>query len=263
MGRVDKGAGSVSNANKFMEYASFFDKTVITGDVMDYFTYGSAEIVKKLLIDRIVNGNTLIALGNHETAELFGAVTAENGFRERFTQGYKYKKLNELLWPNDIYYHSEVITKGDKKVKVVVIDNQAIKYNSTIFNKLSADITASRSDGTPILIFQHVPFNTGYETDKQVVAFGDGPVGTGGYLNFYNNTDYIGTHSNSDTIKVYNLIRSSADVIKGIFCGHEHNSYYVPINATDNNGNETSIPQYVISGSYMYNKGEAMRISVY
>lgn len=264
MGRVDQGFGSIDNANKFMEYASFFDKTVVTGDVMDYFTYGSAEIVKKLLIDRAVNGNTLIALGNHETAELFSKVTVANGFRERFTQAYKYKKLSEELWPNDIYYHSEVVTKGDKKVKIVVMDNQAIKYNSTIYNKLSADITASRSDGTPILIFQHVPLNTGYETDTKIVPFGDGSTYAQGYVSFYNNRDYVGgSNSNADTNKVYNLICANGDVIKGIFCGHEHNSYYVPVKATDINGNETSIPQYVISGSYMYNKGEAMRISVY
>ena len=264
MGRVDQGFGSIDNANKLMEYSSFFDKTVITGDVMDYFTYGSAEIVKKLLVDRIINGNTLIALGNHETAELFAKVTVANGFRERFTQAYKYKKLSEELWPNDIYYHSEVVTKGNKKVKIVVIDNQAIKYNNTIYNKLSTDINTSRSDGTPILIFQHVPLNTGYETDKQVVPFGDGSTYAQGYVSFYNNRDYVGgTNSNADTNKVYDLIRANGDVIKGIFCGHEHNSYYAPVKATDKDGNETFIPQYVISGSYMYNKGEAMRISVY
>ena len=264
MGRVDQGFGSIDNANKFMEDASFFDKTVITGDVMDYFTYGSAEIVQKLLVDRMINGNTLIALGNHETAELFAKVTVANGFRERFTQAYKCKKLSEELWPNDIYYHSEVVTKGDKKVKIVVIDNQAIKYNNAIYNKLSADITSSRSDGTPILIFQHVPLNTGYETDTKIVPFGDGSTYAQGYVSFYNNRDYVGgTNSNADTNKVYNLICANGDVIKGIFCGHEHNSYYVPVMARDKDGNQTSIPQYVVSGSYMYNKGEAMRISVY
>lgn len=264
MGRVKQGAGSVENANKLMEYGSFYDKTVVMGDVMDSFSYGSAEHVQKLLVDRIIKGNTLIALGNHETAELFGKVTVANGFRERFTQNYKYMKLNEKVWPNDIYYYSEVITKGDKKVKVVIIDNQAVKYNSSIEKKLSDDITDSRNNNTPILIFQHVPLNTGYEKDKQVYAFGDGAVDSKGYLDFYNNSGYVGgTNANSDTKKVYDLICKNGDIIKGIYCGHEHNSYYVPVKATDINDNETSIPQYVVSGSYVLNKGEALKISVY
>ena len=64
-------------------------------------------------------------------------------------------------------------------------------------------------------------------------------------------------------MKVYDLICKNGDIIKGIYCGHEHNSYYVPVMATDINGNETSIPQYVVSGSYVLNKGEALKISVY
>ena len=264
MGRVDQGFGSIDNANKLMEYGSLYDKTVIIGDIMDSFSYGSAELAKKLLVDRIIKGNTLIALGNHETAELFAKVTVANGFRERFTQNYKYMKLNEQIWPHDIYYYSEVITKGDKKVKVVVIDNQAVKYNSTIYSKLSQDITASRNDGIPILIFQHVPMNTGYEDDTKIVPFGDGATYEEGYVSFYNNSGYVGgTNANADTKKVYDLICANGDVIKGIYCGHEHNSYYVPVKATDINGNETSIPQYVVSGSYMLNKGEALKISVY
>lgn len=264
MGRVDQGFGSVDNANKLMEYASLYDKTVIIGDIMDYFSYGSAELAKKLLVDRSVNNNTLIALGNHETAELFAKVTAKNGFREMFTQTYKYQKLNEELWPHDIYYYSEVITKGDKNVKVVVMDNQSVQYNSSIYSKLLQDITDSRNNNIPILIFQHVPMNTGNENDAQVIPFGDGSEPTGGSANFYNGTDNVGSsNSNTNTKKVYDLICSSGDIIKGIFCGHVHNSYYLEIKATDKDGNATTIPQYIVAGSYMYNKGEAFKISVY
>lgn len=279
MGRVDQGFGSVDNANKLMEYGSFYDKTVVIGDVMDYFTYGSAELTQKLLIDRAIKNNTLIALGNHETAELFAKVTVANGFREMFTQNYKYMKLNENIWPHDIYYHSEVITKGDKSVKVIVMDNQSIKYleAGNIYNKLLADINDSKQSGVPILIFQHVPINTYNDNYATLQPFDEEASMTDKGLNIKDNkSDFIGRNSNAYSKSVYNLISANPDVIKGIFSGHVHNSFYTEINAfnydsasntysaiLDENGNQKTIPQYVVSGSYMKNKGNALKISVY
>lgn len=274
MGRVDQDFGSVDNANKLMEYGSFYDKTVIIGDIMDYFSYGCAELSKKLLVDRSVNNSTLIALGNHETAELFAKVTKNNGFREMFTQNYKYAKLNEGLWPHDIYYYSEVVTKGDKSVRIVVMDNQSGKYSELgdIKNRLEADIEDSKANNIPVLIFQHVPINTYNENYQGVLPyFSDGATDE---LRLYNETSNIGRASNAYTQSVYNLISANPDVVKGVFCGHVHNSYYTEISSysydgttytpvTDADGNQLTIPQYIVSGSYMKNKANALKISVY
>lgn len=290
MGRVDKGFGSVANSAKLMEFGSFYDKTVVIGDIMDYFSYGTAELSKKLLIDRSINNNLLIALGNHETAELFAKVSKANGFREMFTQNYKYQKLNSDFWPNDIYYHSEVITKGDKQVKIVVMDNQAVKYqdNSNIYNRLSADIADCKQSGVPILIFQHVPMNTYNEAYPKFVPFNtgygaampDSEAGAMGENNYYikRGSDAKGPSENY-TAKVFDLIASNPEVIKGIFCGHVHNNFYSEILATtydasakkyvtkyaEDGVTPLTIPQYIVGGSYMGGVAGAsvLKISVY
>jgi hypothetical protein len=266
-----------------MEYGSFFDKTVVIGDIMDFFSFGSAELAKKLLFDRSINGSALFALGNHETAELFAKVTAARGFNEMFSQTFKYNNLNKSLWPNDIYYHSEVVTKADKKVKLVVLDNQSGTYAPVIATKLEKDIADSKADGTPILIFQHVPLNT-YNSDYATYIpldrdFGSKDCSDG---NIYDGSDNIRRNSSDATTrKVYNLIASNPDVIKGIFAGHVHNNYYTEVSAasynyetdtatpiTDASGNALTIPQYMVGGSYMPSFSErggasVLKISIY
>ncbi len=283
MGRVDLGYGSVKNSAMLMEYGSFFDKTVVIGDIMDFFSFGSAELTKKLLFDRSINGSALFALGNHETAELFAKVTAARGFNEMFSQAFKYNSMNRSFWPHDIYYHSEVVTKADKKVKLVVLDNQSGTYAPVIATKLEKDIADSKADGTPILIFQHVPLNT-YNSDYATYIPLDRDFGSKDCFdgNIYDGSDNI-TRNSSDatTRKVYNLIASNPDVIKGIFAGHVHNNYYTEVAAasynyetntatpvTDASGNALTIPQYMVGGSYMPSFSErggasVLKISIY
>ena len=68
------------------------------------------------------------------------------------------------------------------------------------------------------------------------------------------------------TDDLYNLIVSNADVIKGIFCGHEHSMLYVDIPATytDKDGvHETVIPQLISPGNpYFKHSGTVVRIFV-
>ena len=52
--------------------------------------------------------------------------------------------------------------------------------------------------------------------------------------------------------KVYDLIVNSGDVIKGVFCGHNHNNIYTEIMATSPDGGNVKIPQYTVSGNYAY-----------
>ena len=47
-----------------------------------------------------------------------------------------------------------------------------------------------------------------------------------------------------------------------MFAGHVHNHYYTEIVATDNLGNPTTIPQYILSGNFYSNSGNAVAIKI-
>jgi len=251
-----------------MEYASFFDKAVITGDVMDYFSWGCAEVMQKMIVDQS-HGKVLMAMGNHEPAELMQADMS--GLTYKYTLEQRYATLQEL-WTNDIKYHSEIVTndEGTEKVMIVILDNQRDQYwGDEQAVPFAADIEKAREKGIPILIFQHDPVATLNPAETAVSYFYE--VGDGSGLPCDMTKRFAGSPSKSDadTMKVYNLIVQNPDVIKGVFCGHWHNHMYTEILAqnsngsfmTDSNGDYVVIPQYVVTAN-AYAKGAAIKITV-
>lgn len=247
------------NAIRAMEFANMYDKTVITGDVIDFLSVGSLEMLKEVL----GNSDAKIAMGNHE-------------FRKKWYDDYeddpttladRYAMTQEY-WPNNIHYYSEVI---DEKVMYIIMNNGAgsnyekyyaeeFEYNGTIGTMdafLAADIATAKEKGYGILIFQHTPINTGDSNDNSVAQLtGSGTPG--------NYTSFVGSSSEGVDGAVYNLITSNAAVIKGVFNGHMHGHYYTEINAknseTDTEYNAV-IPQYTLTCN-AYGEGSALKITV-
>ncbi len=257
---------SVPKIAAAMEYASFFDQTVITGDIMDYFSFGCVDITKKMILDQ--DENVLMAVGNHEPAELMQSDTP--GLSERYTLAEKYAMLSDF-WPHDLLYTSRILTDdaGNEKVMLVVLDNQRDRYWAEQYEPFAADIALAREKNIPILVFQHDPICTYNPNETKVRWFYEpGDYSESGNHDF--SARFAGSdETDIDTMEVYNLIVQNSDVIKGVFCGHWHNHMYTEIYARDDSGNflkdengdQVIIPQYVVT-SNAYGKGNVIKITV-
>jgi hypothetical protein len=117
--------------------------------------------------------------------------------------------------------------------------------------RLADAIKRARENGWIILLFQHEPTGTYDSADKAVIPYdykggvSTDAVGPDNYF-FTNNGDGVtprvhnsyndNTTPNDTPLKVYNLIRSNPDIVRGIFTGHHHQAVYLEIIALDENG---------------------------
>ena len=233
--------------NACLEYAaSFADQIVLTGDILDYLSYGALEVLKENVWDKYPG--TLVALGNHDSVRVMGLPT---DVADPSTEESRYAILQEN-WQHDVYYTSKVIKN---KVMVIQLDNGTGKFRDVQVEQLQNDLTLARTNGYTVLLFMHVPLSTGKAEDSTVNAF---YKGDGGYADFYK---CIGLNSTGATKTVYDLITNNADVIKGVFTGHEHNNYYTEILAKTSDGVNTVIPQYTLSPA-CYFGGIVQKITV-
>ena len=258
-GRVwNRNGSSVPTINRFMEYVSFFDQAVVTGDILDYFSWGCAEMVQKLIVDK--DPDILFAIGNHEPAihmqnvdHVCNTDASRDAVHERLA----------TFWPNDTKYDSKIIKNEDgiEMAMLVVMDNESHKYLwEEIYVGLKRDIEIAREKNIPILMFQHCPISTrgGAEEDRYTWFYQPGD--TSGFSS--DKTIDLGKReagSTNDELdkRVYSLIVNNADVVRGLFCGDYHNFMYTEIKGTDG----TMIPQYV-STANAYANGCAVKITI-
>lgn len=237
--------GGISMIKKAMEYASCFDQTIITGDVIDYLTWGSLECMKKNITD--IDSDVIISLGGHDiTRVMTGLVPDESTLKSR-------KEILKGYIPHNMDYYSRVL---GNKVMVIQLNNGETRYFKGQVNKLKKDIEKAKREKLIILIFQHEPICTNNPADKECVPIrdnDDGPI----VRNFCDDEKYIGSQYIDDaTEEMYKLIISNADTIKGIFCGHVHYDFKTEIL----NRNKI-IPQYIL-GVNAYKNGRVMKITV-
>ncbi len=242
---------TLPNVLACMKYASYSDKTIVTGDTFSYLSRGGIELMYKAIWQQ--NPETLIAMGNHEPRRAINGSDADTAAE---SENYMFLQSQ---WKHDIYYTSEVVKD---KVMVVVMDNQKHKYWESQYDLLAADITSARAKGIPILIFEHTALlsRNPAEAALGVIRHGDTSRNV---WNFYEGDSGLLKYGQGDaaTDKVYDLIVNNGDVIKGIFCGDMHEDMYSEVMAKTPDGENTVIPQYILNGAF-YDKGHVLKITV-
>ncbi len=241
---------AINNAISQINYVSKrYKKTVITGDMVDYLSYGSLFTTKALIADKSINGSILMTTGNHEFAEWCQNDAPVEG---KMTLLEKYEKLS-AAWSNDPTYYAEILktSKGADNAMIILLDNgqSSGKYADGTAEKLQASIDIAKEKNIPVFIFQHVAMSTYNNTEKKVYYAGgmDLRFGVESDKNYYDMTAY-----NTKGGEVFKIIRQNSDVVKGIFCGHEHAQMYTEVTALDENGDiipDKFIPQFITSAS--------------
>ena len=242
-------ASSVPNAVRSLDFASTADQIVVTGDVLDYMSWGAIELMWKHIFTPYPDA--IVTLGNHEATRR----CQDNPATPDPTTLESRMEILQENWAHDIYYYSKVL---DERVMIIQMDDGAAStfWDSQV-EPLKADLELAKEKGYTVLLFFHIPLCTGNPEDTEVYAIrgNDGNV-----YDFYNN--YIGKEGTDGVNKeVYDIITNNADVIKGIFTGHKHGDYYTEILAKTSTGEDAVIPQYVLTGT-PYDQGHALVITV-
>ena len=246
-----RGGDSLPNAIPALQAAELCDQAVILGDTLDYISHGSLELAKKHIFDRIPE--VICVIGGHDITKQM-----QTGKPNLLTIEERLALLREV-WTHDLHYYSRSVCD---KVICVGLDNGQGRYFACQAEKLKADIERARAERKIILIFQHENVSTRNENDRSVKA-----IHMHDYkptCNFYDAERLIARPSdkNPDSLAVYRLITENADVIKGIFCGHQHNIFYTEIAATTPSGEKAIIPQYTLTANPYFKNGTVCIINV-
>ena len=240
-----KNGSSVENAKRSLEHAKNADAIVISGDILDYLSYGCEELAKKQVFEPYPN--VIASLGNHETARKVQGLYPE-------TMPYEQKeKWLKSFWPNDIYYSSKIL---DERVMIIQMDNSSFgaKFREEQIEKLANDIQIARKNNYIALLFFHIHISP--ESDKYSNTKSD-MVGDKSCAVVDLNRHGINPERNIHSKALCEIIKSSDDVRKGCFCGHMHADFYCEIEAKSKN----VIPQYILIGT-PYNKGHLLNIII-
>lgn len=240
---------SIYNFANSLEYAEAYgDKTVITGDVLDYISNGTLALMKRYINKPY--SDALVTLGNHDPVRVMGLST---DVPDASTVTSRYNLLQEN-WNNKVYYTSEMVSDD---VMIIQLDNGQNKFWASQVEPLRADLAVARENNYTVLLFMHIPLVTGDPNDANIEAL----IATDELSLDFSNGNIIKPSTGGATQTVYDLITSYGDVVKGIFTGHTHSDYYTEVCATDSEDNSTYIPQYVLTANF-YGKGHVLKITV-
>ena len=247
---------TVPTTQAAMALTPFFDQTVVSGDVIDYITWGSLELMKEVIVDPLPN--VLMPIAMHDLVrKMQGLVEDDTTLESRW-------EIVKPYWPHDIFYESRVL--GDK-VMVIALNNCVGKYYDHQTEKFKADLERARREDLIVLIFQHEPMCTHNPEEKAVIVLrqDDRHVDPLKPHNFCDGFCGNDRETDGESRRLYDLIYSNGDIIKGVFCGHQHCDIYTEIIAHyyDEQGNrvDTVIPQYVLTGN-MYQQGHILIVTV-
>ena len=247
---------TISSTKAAMALAPWFDQVVVSGDVIDYITWGSLELMKEIIVDPCPD--VLMPIAMHDLVRCMqGKIPDNTTLEERWETVKPY-------WPHDIFYESRVL---GNKVMVIALNNCEGKYYDHQTEKFKRDLERARREELVVLIYQHEPMCTHNPAERELIFLRQDdrhtdPLKPFDFCNTFCGND---TDTDEESRRLYELIYSNGDIIKGVFCGHEHADSYSEIIAwySDENGNriDTVIPQYVLTGN-MYQDGHILIVSV-
>ena len=244
-----KDGKSLNNALKCLEYAEDADQLVITGDTLDYLSYGALEMAKENIFD--VYPDAFVALGDHEVErQMEGKVEDTSTLESRY-------ELLEQYWPHDLFYSSVVL---EDKVMIIQMDNSSANgFLDCQVEPFKRDMQLARENDYTVLLFFHTNLRTNnYAYRYAKSTFAGASSGTSP-VNLMENG--VGRSRSSASAIIYDIIVNNADVIGACFCGHMHSDYYTEIVAKNADGTDALIPQYILVGA-SYTKGHVLRITV-
>lgn len=232
-----------------LEYCKDFDRIILTGDILDYYSSASKNILAGAF-ERYKN--VIACIGGHElTLEMETDNVNVRSLRDRYT-------LLEEFWCNDIHYYSEIL---EGKVTVILLDNntelwmeQKEMFDEDQYRRLANDIESARNHGRIILMFMHEAIYSG--KSETVTDLFDGKV---------SELRMVLPQEGTFSRKAYDLIVSSSDVIKGIFFGHEHSDFDIDIQAGFYKNGEyvnCNIPAHCLTSNALGNEEHIVKITV-
>ena len=243
-----KDGASIPNVQRCLETLKKSDLIVITGDLYDYYSEGVVQKTNEYVFSKY--DNVVASIGNHEPVRQMQGTVADSKTLEEL------RTLVQASWCNDIEYASYVIKN---KVMAVLLDDSDGLFHEAQYERFKADLDKARDKGYIVLLFYHIPMNTGNPACATVKELsGNGEIAYLDGVSIF--PGYEGSTSEGDK-KVSELIRNNGDIIKGCFCGHNHGDYYSEIIAKTPTGRKTIIPQYLLDGG-AYDSGHVLKIVV-
>ena len=253
-----------------MELLPYFDGAAILGDNVDFFSYGSYELWKRMALD--VSREPLVVIGYHDyvthtinrrpQAEMPESVTIP------VCKGYT---------PNDIYYATKLVGGRVLMVGMDASKNANFYWDKGIHEKLAADVRRARENGWTVLLFQHEGqyLNTwakgadgtyDREADRKLCSrhtmTGERWMDYSSYAQILADPKKAGYAQARGTKAVYEIVQHNADVIRGVFHGHVHANYASWIQAKTPDGKSRPIPQYSCCGSVFFDDGWVFKINI-
>lgn len=242
------GGSSVENAARSLAFLNdTTDQVVVNGDTLDYQSHGAMGLMRREVWDKYPG--ILATVGGHElTRRMEGTVP------ETLPQAVLYDRL-ERFWRHDIYYASKLV-KG--RVLVVTVLNDGARFNAQQVKKFSEDLESARANGYVVLLFGHEPFRTNVPEDRSV---GVEDILIRGDLSGFP-MDLCDFGPDDEDTRAFNaLIAQNADLIRGVFSGHLHDSLFRRIAGRTKDGAPASIPHFILTTNAC-DKGHVMRITV-
>ena len=246
--------GVVEALTRAMEVCALADLTVVTGDLLDYLTCGGMEVAKKEILEK--TDSVMFCAAIHDISK-----NCMTNLPDKLSYDQRIGIIKEI-WPNDTLY--EARTYGDKVTAIAIDNDTKAHYQEPQYELLKKDIEEARREGRIVLLFQHRPISTTKEENRETPSLITlwKPV-----WNLYDKSNLGGPeYGNEVDRRIIDLIRSNADVVKGIFCGHYHDVLYTEIPATyeeDGKTVEAVIPQYnMASCPYLKYAGILTRIVI-
>ena len=182
---------------------------VITGDIMDCFSHGSADAVKKFT-DK---NDCLFIAGNHDY-RVFGGM-------EYDVPASREKNLENVsaLFNNDIRFFSKIING----VNIVGIDNAYYRFEEYQLKKLQNEI----NKGLPVILALHVPLYTPECFDLMITEkrrYASLVCVPESEMHIYPPKRYEQQTADEITRTMYDYIVSQP-LIKLVLCGHVHKNF--------------------------------------